>query len=100
MKLHNFQIKFKSKQVAERACSAFGAVSKQSSRRDGKLGAVFCQLRECDLLLFQNEHGDEVHLSGSYLPPKWAAKIGRVLEAYEAEQKQEAGRKSVLRRRK
>ncbi len=100
MTIHHFEIKFKNKRVAEQARAAFEAVNKQSNKRDGELGAVFCQLRECGLLLFRNEHGEEVRLSGSYLPPKWAAKIGRVLKAYEAEQKQEEGRRSVLRRRK
>ncbi len=81
----DFDLTFKNGRVAKAALGAFDAVNKQHVSPDGKKGAVFCQLKECDFLLFRGVHGDKVQLIGSYLPPKWAARVGQVLRAYEAE---------------
>ena len=97
---HHFEIKFGNALVAKGARPAFSAVNKQHAKRDGELGAVFCQLKQADLVILPGEESDKLHLVGSYLPPKWCDRIKQVLLDYEAEQKQEEGRSSVLRRRK
>jgi len=81
----DFDIKFRNGRVAKAALGAFDAVNKQHVNPDRKKGAVFCQLKECDFLLLRGVHGDKVQLIGSYLPPKWAARVGRVLRAYQDE---------------
>jgi len=97
---HHFEIKFGNALVAKGAHPAFGAVNEQYIKRDGELGAVFCQLKQADLVILPGEKSDKLHLIGSYLPPKWCDRIKQVLLDYEAEQKQEEERSSVLRRRK
>ena len=84
----DFNIKFRNKKVADQVRGSFDAVNEQNVKQDGTHGAVFCQLRECDFLLLQSEPGDKLQLTGSYLPPKWATRIGRVLKAYEDELKE------------
>ncbi len=90
--MHSFNTKFGSKQVERASEKAFDDVVVQASKLDGQLGSIFCQLKR--------DNRGRFLLRGMYLPPKWAAKVGRVLKAYEAEQKQEEGRRSILRRRK
>ncbi len=84
---HDFQIEFRNIPITNTAKTAFEAVDEQHRKKDGDLGAVFCQLRE-QRTLFGGSDG-RVHLSGSYLPPKWAARINRVLEAYREEEDDE-----------
>jgi len=74
--MHSFETKFGSKQVERASRGAFNAVAKQVCKGDGELGAIFCQLKEDDSRLL---------LTGTYLPPEWATKINKVLQAYKKE---------------
>ncbi len=81
----SFTIKFRSKHVVRAARGVFHQVKVQSGKGDGKLGAVFCQLKEVDTPLLPGDPTPKLLLTGVYLPPKWASRINRVLHHYQDE---------------
>ncbi len=85
----SFEIKFKNKDIAHAARRVFHKVKVQSGKADGKLGAVFCQLKEVDYPLLPEDPGPKMNLRGTYLPPKWADRINRVLRRYHDELRKE-----------
>ena len=78
--MHSFNTKFGSRQVERASQDAFSEVVKQCGNHNKKRGAIFCQLQH---------DGSRFLLTGTYLPPKWADKVNKVLRDYKEELLQE-----------